>query len=162
MIAVSLCCHSRRAQIDTLLITETPCISRYFDASIKPLRKFLSILLLAAFALPFLSPLLAFGSDGEVNLPACCRRAGKHHCAMTMAESQADAGTHLSTLAEKCPCPPAVVASVHSNTLASPVAERLFPAGVSHPSSVAQTESLRRVARDRSRQKRGPPARLLS
>jgi hypothetical protein len=42
------------------------------------LRRFSAILLLLLFGLSLLSPLLA--SDSASNLPACCRRAGQHHC----------------------------------------------------------------------------------
>ena len=44
------------------------------------LRRISAILLLLLFGLSLLSPL--FGSDGDTNLPACCRRGGKHHCSM--------------------------------------------------------------------------------
>jgi hypothetical protein len=44
------------------------------------LRRFSALLLLFVFGLSLLSPL--FGSDGDSNLPECCRRAGKHHCSM--------------------------------------------------------------------------------
>jgi hypothetical protein len=44
------------------------------------LRRFSAILLLFVFGLSLLSPL--FGADAESSLPACCRKAGKHHCAM--------------------------------------------------------------------------------
>jgi len=58
---------------------------------------------------------------------------------------------------EKCPyCPAAVVAS-HSNPLAAPTSQAIFAEIVSHPALAAQTESKWRIARDRSRQKRGPP-----
>ena len=44
------------------------------------MRRRFAILLLALFSFSLLSP--AFGGDSEANLPACCRRSGKHHCSM--------------------------------------------------------------------------------
>ena len=59
--------------------------------------------------------------------------------------------------AEKCSyCPSALVAT-HSEPLALPVADAVFASLVSHPAGVAKTESMWRISRDRSRQKRGPP-----
>jgi hypothetical protein len=59
--------------------------------------------------------------------------------------------------AGKCPyCPSAPVAT-HNELLAPPMRDAVFASLVSHPSGVAQTESMRRISRDRSRQKRGPP-----
>jgi hypothetical protein len=52
------------------------------------LRPFSAILLLIVFGLSLLSPLL--GADDESNLPACCRRAGKHHCSMTRRSGSSD------------------------------------------------------------------------
>jgi hypothetical protein len=57
------------------------------------LRRFSAILLLLLFGLSLLSPLL--GSDGEANLPACCRRGGKHHCAMPAGKGSPDSGPAL-------------------------------------------------------------------
>jgi hypothetical protein len=48
------------------------------------LRRFSAILLLLLFGLSLLSPLL--GSDGGTSLPACCRRAGQHHCSGTVSD----------------------------------------------------------------------------
>jgi len=65
--------------------------------------------------------------------------------------------TQLSAPAEKCPyCPPAVSVT-HNELLALSIGNAVFASLVSHPSGVAQTESMRRISRDRSRQKRGPP-----
>jgi len=123
------------------------------------LRKLISILLLAFFGLPFVSPLLASTAKSEANLPACCRRDGKHHCMMRVAERSESSSRRAEFHApfEKCPyCPAFVLTSHHSQTgmISSSAA---FAELLSHPSVHPQTESRWRVSRDRSRNKRGPP-----
>lgn len=58
---------------------------------------------------------------------------------------------------EHCPYSPASVTVVHGDAFAMPVSEAAYAGIVSHPAVHVQTESLRRISRDRSRQKRGPP-----
>ena len=129
-------------------------------ASIKLLRKLLSILLLAAFGLPFVSPLFALGADGNTSLPACCRRDGKHHCMTSMGERStlASHDPQFRTPTEKCPYCPQALAAAHPNLYTPPTADENFASLMSHPAGIAQTESKWRIARDRSRQKRGPPS----
>ncbi len=146
-----------------LIVRLLPCqTERCFN---QVLRRLLPILLLAAFLLPMFAPLLAFGQSSESQLPACCRRMGKHHCAMTMAEKSQSAmntAPWWTAPVDRCPYCPASVAPGHfDETLASAPAQAIYAEMVSHPSGVAQTESKRRIAQDRSRQKRGPPS-LLS
>jgi hypothetical protein len=141
-----------------------PCGLRSFDGSIKSLRRLLSILLLVAFGLPVVSPLLAMERMDQTRLPACCRRDGKHHCMASMSDRNSLSKTTraFSTPTEKCPyCPSAIIAG-HTDLLALPTAKAVFASLVSHTSGIAQTESLRRISRDRSRQKRGPPTLLQS
>lgn len=64
----------------------------------------------------------------------------------------------ISAPVEKCPYYPGAAAIPHSEFYSAPPAEAIFTSLVSHPCGVAQTESKRRISRDRSRQKRGPPA----
>jgi hypothetical protein len=66
-------------------------------------------------------------------------------------------GTQLSTPTEKCPYCPAALVATHNELLALPMGDAIFASLVGHPSAVAQTGSMRRISRDRSRQKRGPP-----
>ncbi len=59
---------------------------------------------------------------------------------------------------ELCPyCPASLPGYFHQELLNMPVAQAIFSDIVSHPSGTVQTESRRRISRDRSRQKRGPP-----
>jgi hypothetical protein len=130
-----------------------------FDDSIQVLRRLLSILLLAAFGFPVVSPLFASSTTEGTSLPACCRRDGKHHC-MADRGNLKQHGMQFSAPAEKCPYCPSTLAAAHSKLLALPTADAVFASLVSHPAAIAQIESMQRISRDRSRQKRGPPARF--
>jgi hypothetical protein len=116
------------------------------------MRRVLAILLLAAFGLPVVAPLLASGQDLEQSLPACCRRHGAHHCMM---------GTTTSTPAVTAACPSfprQTTVAPHlklTGLLAEPV-EITLP--IATPSTPARAETQRRLSRERSRQTRGPPA----
>ena len=129
-----------------------------------PVRRSLSILLLVLFGLPFVSSLFAAGSATDTGVPACCRRNGTHHCLMSMTERSqiSRQGDGFAAIPERCPYCPGVVTATHADWLTAPTGEAIFAGLVSHPASEAQTESKRRVSRDRSRQKRGPPSTLLS
>ena len=138
------------------------CVEAIKSASIEPVRRFLSIFLLAMFGLPFVSPLLALTATSQSNLPACCRRNGRHHCVTTMSE-RAQLANHdpqFQTPVEKCPYCPAAVAVIHGDTFAPSGAQAIFARLVAHPAVVAQTQSKLRISRSRSRQKRGPPVSL--
>jgi hypothetical protein len=98
-------------------------------------------------------------------LPACCRRAGKHHCMMHMSEgNQAPSSTpQFSAQPEKCPyCPATLQLSHGPNALGVPSAQAEFSGFSGQAAAIARAESKRRISRDRSRQKRGPPALFLS
>jgi hypothetical protein len=47
----------------------------------KALRRLWAIFLLALFSFSLIGPTVA--ADSDSNLPACCRRFGKHHCSMS-------------------------------------------------------------------------------
>ena len=143
--------------------------------SIKALRKLLSILLLLACVLPCVTPLFALGRGAEWKLPLCCRRNGAHHCAMHTEEpgrttaldgnvphdSNVQDGNvpQLKALMDRCPYCPATIASAHPHhAYGPPQGEAQAAVTFSHPAGIVQSESRRRVARDRSRQKRGPPS----
>jgi hypothetical protein len=90
------------------------------------MRRLLSILLLAAFALPLVAPLLALAQDPDAGLPACCRRHGQHHCA------RLDAGHNNSAHRFVAVCPawpqravPSPVGSHHFVSRASSAAVSL-------------------------------------
>jgi len=123
----------------------------------------LSIALLLLIGFPLISPLLAQGNTSDSRLPACCRRNGKHHCMMGQVEraSVANGRIEVGAQPEKCPyCPSSIATAVH-NPLALAATARVFGTLDTLPAVVAQTESEWRIARERSRQKRGPPNQSL-
>lgn len=113
-------------------------------------------------------PLFA-AARGDAGLPACCRRAGKHHCAMSAedtakvlaAETAAGAKRGVRQMrgkGEACPYQCALMTRAHADTgLMAAASLRLYAAVTAHPAVHAQTESRWRVARERARGKRGPP-----
>jgi hypothetical protein len=66
-------------------------------------------------------------------------------------------GAQFGAPAEKCPYFPSASVAPHNELLTPPIRVAVFASLAVHPSGVAQTESMRRISRDRSRQKRGPP-----
>jgi len=118
-------------------------------------------LLLAVVSLPLFSFVFEAGRvSGTV--PICCRNNGRHHCllsgAMEGAVAAARVGERFSAPVERCPFLPRVVQAAGAMALGATAGP--MEALMSHPASVAQTESKWRIARDRSRQKRGPPSLL--
>jgi hypothetical protein len=111
--------------------------------------------MLLLFGLPLLAPVWA-PDMAEASIPACCRRDGKHHCAMSgdMAQQQ---GHAINVIAEKCPYTPAVAPVFHLTTFSPASDAVIFAEVVSHPAAHAQAEARYRISFDRSRQKRGPP-----
>jgi hypothetical protein len=125
-------------------------------------RRLLAISLLLLFALPAISPLLALTTSSDANLPACCRRNGKHHCMMSMEMAQAALnGTQLSAPPMKCPLYPKAINTARHDDLSFHTTALIFAGAIAHPAIHRQTEARARVAFDCARQKRGPPA-LLS
>jgi hypothetical protein len=63
-------------------------------------RRSIAILLASIFSLLLIVP--AFAASESQSVPACCRKNGKHGCAMTSADSR-DGKTSFSSLQAKCP-----------------------------------------------------------
>jgi len=135
------------------------------------MRRLLSISLLLLLVLPIVSPLFA-ATPSEANLPACCRRNAKHHCAMGTAmgatgtalqQSSSQSPTaQSSTIREKCPYLLTVQAPAHLIFTPDEIQTVLHTGILSHPAVHAQTEALLKISFDRARSKRGPPAPLPS
>ncbi len=126
----------------------------------KAVPKVIAIALLLVFAGNAALP--AFFSDSESNLPACCRRDGKHHCAMLamieMAEQDEDAGPSWKAARRKCAQFPTGFVGLHSVQSAPPRSATTGDLTVGQPAAKAQPETLYRISHSRTRQKRGPPS----
>jgi hypothetical protein len=123
------------------------------------MRRILSLVLLAAFGLPAVAPALTLGQDSEASLPACCRRNGAHHCMGNMHRAPSSA----PAFSERCPSfpqPSAAPAQGSAATLV--VAQPLVAIEFFAITAPQQAEAQRRISRERSHHKRGPPAILLT
>jgi len=109
------------------------------------------------FSLPLVSSLLGTRA-AEATLPACCRRDGRHHCAMPSEESNQGSGAHA--VGEKCPYTPAAPAVVLLPSFRPETAAAIFAGVIRHPAVSPQIDAQLRVSFDRVRQKRGPPTLL--
>jgi hypothetical protein len=122
-------------------------------------RRLLAVLLIALFGLLAVSPALA--SDPESNLPACCRRAGKHRC-MTAAGSGATSGATGGLAIQSagtCPYfPGSLVTTSNSGAVVIVASQAVSAAPPRHAAlhRAAQTSGL--LSRHPSHQKRGPPS----
>jgi hypothetical protein len=99
-------------------------------------------------------------ANPESALPACCRRDGKHHCAMmeSFEKQEQNAGPSFRTAAGKCPLFPKGTVAYFPGQSTPPPAAAFVGSISSHPVFKAQTEILYRISHGRTRQKRGPPS----
>jgi hypothetical protein len=126
------------------------------------MRRVPAALLLLALSLPLIAPLFAFGAD-ESELPACCRRNGKHHCAMNMATmALASVPSRYLVVSEKCPYSP----FSHAPLMLPHVFFRPATAFIERAACLAdivrEAEAGYRISADRARPKRGPPGTLAA
>jgi hypothetical protein len=122
------------------------------------MRRAIAILLMIVFSWTLIAPFLV--RDSDANLPACCRRGGKHHCSMRRMGQLADNQRGFTTVSEKCPYCPLSISSVNSPVYKSAAAGASYAEFVSHPALAPQTEAHYRISSLRSHQKRGPPTPL--
>jgi hypothetical protein len=119
------------------------------------MRRRLAMLLVALFSFSPIAPAV-FASDGDSRLPACCRRGGKHGCAM-MASQPASPSGHAVQAATCRLFPPAkAIAPVRTVSL-SAVSRATFAELPSHPASRSQADAVYRIAYNRAGQQRAPP-----
>jgi hypothetical protein len=114
------------------------------------------VLLLVAFSLSLLAPLLAAGTPKK--LPACCRRDGNHHCARNRAHTH-NSGVSISSQAV-CPLfPPGLSAAVSAPAAdAPPVFNSIHRSTAAVPAPPGQPFSLRPIEFALAGHKRGPPS----
>ncbi|GGA77420.1 hypothetical protein GCM10011507_30860 [Edaphobacter acidisoli] len=120
-------------------------------------RRLLAFALLLFFNVPLITPLFALTSTSDANLPACCRRNGKHHCNMQMAEPASN-DPSVSSTPEKCPCypRPATLVRITHAQAQSEAHSVTASVAVTHITPHAETRS--KAAFISPYQKRGPPA----
>ena len=116
--------------------------------------------LLSSWATPTIA---ALRPKSESDLPPCCRRNGKHHCMMSMAERSqiADRAPAFSTPAEKCPHYPAVELGVQGNFFVAPTPERTVSPYCALPVALTQRLPILAEPAESAHLKRGPPASLI-
>lgn len=138
----------------------------YKHFQVRPfVRRLLSISLLLLLTLTLVSPLFA-ASTADANVPACCRRDGRHQCTMAAAISQRSTGnaseTETASVHESCPYNPAAPAAISLPFVSDEIQTAVSAGIVSSSAPLAQTEVSLRISIDRSHQKRGPPSLRLS
>ncbi len=118
--------------------------------------------LLGFFLLPLFIPFFNLGS--ESTLPACCRRDGKHHCAMSARLPQlvptASSEPVVRAVVPTCPYRSRLLMPIVSRMLFVPSAPAFSVPGVSSAALGVETKRVARVSEFRSHLKRGPPSLL--
>jgi len=121
------------------------------------MRRALASVLLAVIGSPLVTPLLFAGSRAE--LPACCRRDGRHHCGAGMAGMASPAMPSSKTLLPKCPFFPKPGAHPADSKFVTVV--RRIPVGAVDLVGLQANHALSApppAGRRGAEQKRGPPS----
>jgi hypothetical protein len=113
----------------------------------------LSIVILLLLVFPLVVPAMAQSPQAHVLL--CCRQHGAHHC-MTITY------TESPTLRRSCPAAHGASAVAHSAAWMIGAAHQTSAANAIEELKVRQVEAGYRISFYRSRQKRGPPASVIS
>lgn len=117
-------------------------------------RRASAISLLTAILFSLTAP-FAFAGP-ESNLPACCRRAGAHHCGMASADSGPLPGPAARTA--RCADFPGAKALPGAPTVTAPaMASSAVAIPVAHLFLDAQTKSAPQLRTNAAHPKRGPP-----
>ena len=110
------------------------------------------LFVLLSVCLPFFQPSL------ESSLPACCRRDGKHHCAMMAAvRSPSQDQTTVRGAADLCPYRSILFRPAAPHALGVPARSAYCAQPISYPAAILQTVLQARISEARSHHKRGPP-----
>lgn len=118
------------------------------------MRRIAATLLLLTFSIALITPVLS-ASDPEAKLPTCCRRNGKHHCAV-MGSTEPSSVPTLQ--ASRCVSYPTATVVAANPLVSLPVISLAsIAAPIYHPAVRPQAQSLCRDSFSRTRQKRGPP-----
>jgi hypothetical protein len=117
------------------------------------MRRFLATLLAVLFSFLLIMP--AWAASIKPDLPACCRKEGKHRCAMQAAGHASESA--VVAVSDKCPFFPQTSLAPHHEINAITQAAAIFAGWMSHPGGSPQIEAVYRISLQRSHQKRGPP-----
>jgi len=122
------------------------------------MRRAFAVTLVLVFSLPLIAPLLTSTPD-DSQLPACCRRNGRHHCAMSM--QMGNVPSRFRVVTERCPYSPfAHTPLLQPHPFISVSAPAASRQAVGPAAIVGAAEAGYRVSADRARHKRGPPGLL--
>jgi len=122
------------------------------------MRRAFAILLVTVFSLPLIAPALASAPD-DSQLPACCRRDGKHHCTMNIEVGNLPPSSLV--ISAKCPYSPSTHALfVQQHPLAAASHPAVFGPSAGLAATIGAAEAGHRISADRARHKRGPPSTL--
>lgn len=128
------------------------------------MRRALSIFLILLFWLGPLATLLPGWEDAR--LPACCRRHGVHHCAMSTGAvgmmGETGSSEHALRAPSTCPAFPGSTDATITSAQALTVAAVSMPALLAQRHSPAAGRADARISQIRTRVGRGPPADLLA
>lgn len=121
----------------------------------KRMRRFLGAALVLLFGFTLIAPVLV-GRANSV-LPACCRRAGLHHCSMISSLSGSELHTQSQITTPPCPLFPYPAIVSHA-VFFVPDASRLYAGLILLPGFSANIETPYLVLTPSAHQERGPPA----
>jgi hypothetical protein len=122
------------------------------------MRRLLAILLLAAFGLPAVAPLLAQTQDPDQNLPTCCRRNGTHHCALSIAAQNNNA----PIISVRCPVFPQHATAATLTPVAFLLTHASIKLLIVTLSAAVRDEVQCHLFRERTHHTRGPPTNNLA
>jgi hypothetical protein len=123
------------------------------------MRPVLAALLVSVFSFSLIGPALFASADSSV--PACCRRDGKHHCAMSGMDQDAAplSGPAMAASSAKCPYFPKGGALLpHSEAALLTACEAVWTPAAGQATIQLKPDAAYCTAFSRANQKRGPPS----
>jgi|SRR5580658_6190901 hypothetical protein len=128
------------------------------------MRRILSIFFVLLFGLGPLSA--ALGAEEDTRIPACCRRHGTHHCAISMGgattTTEAASGRPIVKAPATCPLFPGYTVATASAPQALTASPLSLPSLLTQSHSPAANRAAALLSQIRTRASRGPPASSLA
>ena len=119
------------------------------------MRRALASLLLAVIGLPLITPLLL--ADLRPELPACCRRDGKHHCSHMQPDVRSAERPGFAFTAPRCPLFPKAIPVAQGIKLCSIPFQTSVEHFVREPAIGVQDKNRDSYSTGRTRRGRSPP-----